>query len=169
MKTAKILYKNLTNKLVSLKIFKTFSYNFKHYLIKKLLIILYKFHTNNKKILFFGLSSRVFEFLEIFKLKTKHVFIKNNYWLNGSFSNYMAIKYFFLINKKFKKFFDIKTKTSFNLFVSFSYINKEIIKTGSIVLNFNKSSKFLELKFSVPIISQTFFQYLLVYIILKRL
>jgi len=165
VKFNKIIYKKLTNKIVNIKFLKNFSFNLKYYLIKRLFIILFKFHVNKKKILFFGLPLHTFNFIKTLKLKTRHTFVKNDCVLNGSFSNYLAIKYFFTTNKNSKKFFNIKTKTGFNLFVNFSCINKEIMKTSLIIININE---ILKLKLSVPIYVQFFFHYLLIHFLLKH-
>jgi ribosomal protein S2 len=86
--------------------------------IKKLLLIIYKFHYNNKKILFIGFPNNIttnksYDFL--FRV-TNHDFISYDNWINNFFTNYKQIlslkkKLFFkkiINNKELKTLINIK-------------------------------------------------------------
>jgi ribosomal protein S2 len=94
----KINKKKIKNKLIKLKLIETKIYDNtsnKNSLkisdialrLKKALHIIYKYHINNKKILFVGTFSKFNKnFKNLFK-KTKHILLPKSVWMNGILTN----------------------------------------------------------------------------------
>lgn len=85
-------YKLLKLKIIKSKIYKTQKkQNIKIEEIlnrlKKALNIIYKFHVNNKRILFVGTPITLSSNLKYLTKKTKHLFIPEAVWLNGLLTN----------------------------------------------------------------------------------
>jgi ribosomal protein S2 len=95
MKTNKL--PNSKNKLIKLKLIQTKIYkkNSKDSIkindiiprIKKAIFLIYKYHINNKRILFVGTPLNVSEKLKKLLNNTKHIFIPESVWVNGILTN----------------------------------------------------------------------------------
>lgn len=145
MKLYKYYSTNLINKIIIIKL-KKIKNNIQYYSLKKLILIIYKFHFNNGKLLLFGVSLKLFNILRKFKIKTKHVLIK------------------YQINNFLYQYFNYKYKLKFNLIISFNLIQNNIFKINILLINIGK---IYNLKFSIPIYNQIYFYYLLTYIFKK--
>jgi ribosomal protein S2 len=86
------------NKLLKLKLIKTKVYKKKNhfnnlriedieYRLKKALRIIYKYHTNNKKILFIGTPIHIGKKIKYILKNTEHSFIPESTWINGIITN----------------------------------------------------------------------------------
>lgn len=69
---------------------------------KKALHVIYKYHTQNKRILFIGVPLNMPTTTKQLLKKTKHVFLPNSVWINGLLSNTSSCFYSTLKNKSFK-------------------------------------------------------------------
>jgi ribosomal protein S2 len=88
---------NYKNKLIGLKLIQTKIYkkNSKNSIkisdiiprIKKAIFLIYKYHINNKRILFVGTPVNFNKKLKISLKNTKHVFIPESIWVNGILTN----------------------------------------------------------------------------------
>jgi ribosomal protein S2 len=143
MKINKIKTHNF--KLLKLKLIKTKIYKEKYskfikiedtnIRLKKSLHIIYKYHINNKKILFIGTPVNIDLTFKNLLQKTKHILIPTSLWLNGIITNqFSCFKYLFknqkTINNKISKIlFKIKNKS--DLIVIFNTSDKiSIINEG---------------------------------------
>jgi ribosomal protein S2 len=86
------------HKLFKLKLIKSKVLKKKHYLnditienivlkLKKVLYLIYKYHLNNKRILFIGNPLKINKELTKVFIKTKHIFIPKSYWIDGIITN----------------------------------------------------------------------------------
>jgi ribosomal protein S2 len=86
------------NKVLKLKLLKTKTYEKKHHLknitiedieyrLKKALHIIYKYHYNNKKILFVGGELNISNKIKLLIRDTKHALIPEVAWMNGIITN----------------------------------------------------------------------------------
>ena len=139
---------------------------------KNSLTLIYKYHIENKKILFLGLPDfKQTKLLTVIKL-SKHYFIPNTLWLNGllinkrSVLNYIKSKnlvYFLNINTKPDLIVLFNPKNPKNILSEAKKLNIPVVLFGDILkekgdynsINSNKSNYFLN-----------FYQFLL-YLILK--
>ena len=105
--------------------------------IKQILIIIFKYHTNEKTIMFLGTPNEVLGKYRKKVFKTKHIFISNNYWVKGLLTNKAAFTRG-LIKKKsnnlknfhLQKYLMKKRKP--NLLIIFSHKNKsEVLREAS--------------------------------------
>src|SRR6478672_3789437 len=94
------------SKLVKLKLIKTKIYKKNNHdfikiediisRLKKALHIIYKYHTNNKRILFVGTPSHLDEKLKNLIKSTKHIYVPESVWMNGILTNQQScFKYLF--------------------------------------------------------------------------
>ena len=140
-------------------------------IMKKILIIIYKFNILNKKILFLNLSKKQLYFLKILKFKTNHKFMPINFWLNGLLSNFLITKYLSFTNK-FKFLFNLNLKIDFSLIIIFNQLKfkRELLKSNLLTLllyqNFNINNIIFGIM--VPVKTQKLIFYLLIYILLKK-
>lgn len=141
----KINKKIFKNKLIKLKLIETKIYNNKYNTslkisdiairLKKALNIIYRYHINNKKILFIGTSN---EFNKKFKknLKnTKHILLPKSVWMNGILTNTnSSYKYLFknqnVINNKFHKKITQLNKQINLIVILDSYYKNNILNEG---------------------------------------
>lgn len=140
--------KNFKNKLIKLKLIETkiFQKNFENsitlkeiiFRLKKCLSIIYKYHINNKRILFVGIP---FMFLKDFKkfIGLKHIYVPSSIWLNGIITNQKScLKYLNnnhkLINKKYLNIF-YKFNTKIDLIVILDNRFKESVINESYEAN----------------------------------
>jgi ribosomal protein S2 len=128
------------NKLLKLKLIKTKIYkknyiftNLKiediEYRLKKGLQIIYKYHVSGKKILFVGSSSIIETTIKNLLKNTKHMFIPEYLWLNGTITNKQAS----FANPRKKSSYNktSKLKNKNNLIVVIDkQINNDIITEG---------------------------------------
>ena len=123
------------NKLLKLKIIKTKIYK-KNYTFKQLKIediehrlkkglqIIYKYHINNKRILFISTSSTLEMKIKNLLTNVKHLFISQYFWLNGQISN----KQQFLSKKiSYNKISKLKNKSNLIVILD-KLVDKNIIK-----------------------------------------
>mmetsp|Transcript_19518 Transcript_19518/g.33378 ORF Transcript_19518/g.33378 Transcript_19518/m.33378 type:complete len:212 (-) Transcript_19518:53-688(-) len=75
-------YKNTENRVNS---FTTEFY------LKKSLNIIYKYHINNKKIIFIGVPTSIQKQFKSILKKTKHIFLTKNIWVSGIITNKIPI------------------------------------------------------------------------------
>ena len=86
------------NKLLKLKLIKTKIYKKKdqltntriediEYRLKKVLHVIYKYHTNNKRILFIGVPVHTDKETKNLINSTRHTFIPESAWVNGIITN----------------------------------------------------------------------------------
>lgn len=94
------LYKKINNHFINLNdiIFR----------FKQALQIIYKYHINNKKILFVGFPTKLENKFQIILENTNHILIPNSFWINGLVTNpKKCLNYLFtnnkIINKKMSK------------------------------------------------------------------
>lgn len=91
----KLKYKN---KLLKLKLLQTKIFEKKHHLnnitledieyrIKKALHVIYKYHFNDKKILFVGDGISIYNNIRLLLKNSKHVWIPESVWVNGMLTN----------------------------------------------------------------------------------
>lgn len=115
----KIKQKSLkTNKLLKINIIKTQLYKkiINHFVtlndiifrFKQALQIIYKYHINNKKILFVGFPNDIENKFQIILKDTNHILIPNSFWMNGIITNpKKCLNYLFnnhkLVNTKISK------------------------------------------------------------------
>lgn len=107
MKIDKI--KSLKNKLVTLKLIETRTYlkTSKSSLkivdiasrLKKSLHIIYKYHNNNKRILFVGTPMNFNKNLQNIFKNTKHILLPQSIWINGILTNSNVLKLYLSKNK----------------------------------------------------------------------
>lgn len=126
--------------------------------LKKILQLIYKYHVNNKKILFIGFPVPQNSFLYNIINKTQHMFISNNNWVNGLLTNKKSLKKHFkskFIDKSFKQM-TITTKNP-DLVVIFSLNDmknplKELndMKIPIIVFNNYSRTELKKITYNVP-------------------
>ena len=139
----KIKYRN---KVLKLKLLKTKTYEKKHHLknitiedveyrLKKTLHIIYKYHLNNKKILFLGGELNTSNKIKLLIQNTKHVLIPEIAWMNGMITNSSAnLKYLTknqkTINNKLSEIlFQLKKKSDLIVILSHS-LNINALEEG---------------------------------------
>lgn len=98
--------------------------------LKKSLHIIYKYSTNNKRILFVGTPLHLDEKLKNLVRKTKHTYIPESIWMNGILTNQQSCFKFLLKNQK-----SINRKISTTLFQMGEKSDLIVILDSSI--NFN--------------------------------
>jgi ribosomal protein S2 len=103
MKVKKVI-KNV-GKLIKLQLLKTKTFNKKQYIknikiedieyrLKKALQIIFKYHTNNKRIAFIGIPNNISDSVKFLFKNTKHIMIPESLWINGILTNqYSNFKY----------------------------------------------------------------------------
>lgn len=127
---------NFNNKFFNIKIFKYNQFYLKQkvLILKIILKLVYKFHILNKKILFI-LNANIF-YLFLKKIK-KHIFLINNFWVNGFFSNFKLFRYFSF----YKKFsFNCSLKNNLHLIINLdNFFKNEIIKSKILSIFFYKT------------------------------
>jgi hypothetical protein len=133
MKIYKLNKKNLVDKnLFELKLIKNKIYNERILIVKKILKLIYKFHTNNGKFLFLGTNKKINFFLYFLKACSMHSYIPENIWLNGIFSNFYVFKSFHSLNKNKSLTFLFNLKSqNFNLIIvcSSCKLKSEVLKS----------------------------------------
>jgi hypothetical protein len=122
-------------RLIELKLLKTKTYkkNYKFnflklndisFYIKTILHVVYKYHTNNKKILFVGTPIKAHKQIEKLLANTKHTAIPESVWLNGLLTNKRyCLKYIVKdqsINPKSSSRFLLEVKNKNDLIVLFN-------------------------------------------------
>jgi ribosomal protein S2 len=125
--------------------------------LKKILNLIYKYHINNKRILFIGpsIEQTNLNFQKIFK-STKHLILPKSIWMNGIITNSTAcFKYIIknqdIINKNFYKAI-YKLNSNIDLIVILeSFYTKNILKEGylakiPVILLENTNTKNVKLK-----------------------
>lgn len=121
-KIAKSKQKLLKLKLIKTKVYKKNHNNFIQIedivnRLRKAFYIIYKYHTNNKRILFVGSSTRIDFKLKTLIKKTKHIIIPESIWMSGLLTNQAScFKYLSknqkIINRKVSKIlFQVKKKS----------------------------------------------------------
>lgn len=110
--------------------------------LKKTLLIIYKFHYNNKKILFVGFPNFLDKNFNVLFNKTNHYFTSYDNWIYNFFVNYKKILFF-------------KKKMSYNKLNSFVYKNTNKIPDLIVVYNQTKETKIIKeiLSTKIPLIS----------------
>lgn len=68
--------------------------------LKKVLRLIYKYHSRNKKILFVGMPLKLDEKVQGFLKKTNHKFLPEGYWMNGMFTNKFSSLQYAYLNQK---------------------------------------------------------------------
>lgn len=112
--------------------------------LKKILLLIYKFHYNNKKILFIGFPNFFDKNYNVLFNKTNHYFISYNNWIYNFFVNYRKI--IFIKKKKKLSYKDLNS-------LAFTNINK--IPDLIVVYNQTKETKIIKeiLSTKIPFIS----------------
>lgn len=147
MKIYKLNKKNLLDKnLFELKLIKNKIYNERILIVKKILKLIYKFHTKNGKLLFLGTNKKINFFIYFLKACTIHSYIPEKIWLNGIFSNFYVFKSFHLLtnNKSLTFLFNLKSQ-NFNLIIVCSKLKNEVLKsfkTPIVFLNDNLKNSY---------------------------
>jgi ribosomal protein S2 len=134
------------NKLLKLKLIKTKIYKKKDHLIntriedieyrlKKALHVIYKYHINNKRILFIGVPVHTDKETKSLINSTKHTFIPESTWINGIITNkvscfkYLSENTKAIANKSSKLLFKLKNKS--DLIVVFDEVtDKDALNEG---------------------------------------
>ena len=94
-KLKNFVHASLKLKLIKIKTYKTKKLNkindieFK---LKRILFIIYKYHKNNKQILFLNTPLNLDKKLQFILKNTKHAVLPNLLWIKGSISNRLSIK-----------------------------------------------------------------------------
>lgn len=122
--------------------------------IKKKLLIIFKYHKNNKKIMFVGMSN------ENFEKKSNHLFLPSYYWVNGLLSNktvafkYIKTRLISSASNNLKNYVSLKIKP--DLIVLFNTDYEEIIikeavdlKVPVLILSEKNSNIFKPLTISI--------------------
>jgi ribosomal protein S2 len=143
---------------------------------KKVLLIIYKYHIYNKKILFVGFPYSTNKKLLSVMLKSNHIFIPRGIWVKGMLSNKSSILKKYKNYSYYKDFLQLKTNP--HLIVFFNDTNSDNLLLESCklhipLISFGKVNKrfqdvFYEVKgrfFTRK--SKNFYQFL-IYSILKR-
>lgn len=160
--------KLLKNKLLKLKLIETKIYKNNHNnndwkisdivtRLKTSLNIVYKYHTNNKRILFIGDYKKLNNnFKKLFK-NSKHILLPKSVWMNGLLTNQKScFKYLrknhYLINKKFSKtLFQFSKKIDLIVLLD-SYYKTNILNEGYIadipIISLGSSTTYVDLKAS---------------------
>lgn len=126
--------------------------------LKKILQLIYKYHINNKKILFIGFPAPQNSFLYTIINKTQHIFISNNNWVNGLLTNKKSLK------KHFKSKFIYRnlkqmtiTKKNPDLVVIFNLDDMKntlkelnVMKIPTIVFNNYSKKELKKITYNVP-------------------
>ena len=104
-KTIKHKHKLLRLKLIKTKIYKKNHNNFVQIediinRLRKALHTIYKYHINNKQILFVGSPAYIDSKLKTFIKKTKHIIIPESTWINGLLTNQTSCFKYLLKNQK---------------------------------------------------------------------
>lgn len=129
--------------------------------LKKILLIIFQYHLNNKKILFVGISKAIQNNYKNKLKKTKHLFLPNSYWIKGLLTNKITVfKYIkkrvnLFTSDKIKNYFLFKNKP--DLIVLFDVkIQADLLKEAAklkipvITLNFDiKNNK--EVSYQLPV------------------
>ena len=100
-----INYQTFINKVFNIKLMKNkiFTIKEKSIILKIFLKLIYKFHITYKKILFLTKDTNYFHLFSFIKRNTKHLYLANDFWINGfypifQFLNiFICIKSFYLI------------------------------------------------------------------------
>lgn len=163
--------KFLKNKLLKLKLIETRIYknNNKNSLkiidivarLKKSLNVIYKYHTNNKKILFIGDYNRLNNNFKRILKSTKHVLLPKSVWMNGVITNQNScFKYLSknhnLINNKFSKTLFQFTKRVDLIVILDSYYKTNILNEGYIAnipiisLGYSTANSDLKASYTIP-------------------
>ena len=163
------IYNNNFNiKFINNNIFKTIIINIVY---KKIIQIIYKFHSTNKQILFLGINKTVVGLLKLIKAHHKHLFIPNQFWVNGILTNYLIFNTIHLSKRFHKLFIKLKSKYTLSLIIIFKKFSftKEVIKSNILNININNtiSTKPYLLQFGLPIQIQNKLFYLLLYKLIK--
>lgn len=139
----------------------------KVFVLKKITNIVYKLNNINKKILFLGINKKYYGLLKFIKLKTKHCFIIDYFWLNGLLSNILVVKYSNILSK-LNYIINLKLRYNFNLILILNNfkIKKEIIKSNILTILFNQSNKFFNYNTCNKIKNYLFL--VLIYLIIKK-
>jgi len=92
-------------KLIKLQLLKTRIFNKKQYIknikiedieyrLKKALLIIHKYHTNNRRIAFVGIPNSISDSVRLLFRSTNHIMIPESLWINGILTNqYSSFKY----------------------------------------------------------------------------
>ena len=125
-----INYQTFINKVFNIKLMKNkiFTIKEKSIILKIFLKLIYKFHITYKKILFLTKDTNYFHLFSFIKRNTKHLYLANDFWINGFLSNFSVFKHMYL----YKKFlFNLKSKNDIHLIINLNkfFYKNEIIKS----------------------------------------
>lgn len=128
------LLKNQTYK--SIKKNKTLKIKSIEYRLTKILHLIYHYHINNQTILFIGVPIHFYKKLIELFVKTKHLFIPDNVWVNGAITNQNTILKHFLKIKNSDKthteiLFQLKKKSDLIIILN-EQSNQSILNEGYI-------------------------------------
>ena len=84
LKSQEHIIPNINNNIIELQQLEIY--------IKKSLKIIYKYHCNNKKIIFVGVPVYIQKKFKTILAKTKHIFIMKNIWVDGMLTNKYNLK-----------------------------------------------------------------------------
>lgn len=165
-KIHKYKHKLLELKLIKTKIYKKNHSNFIKISdtinrLRKAMHVIYKFHTNHKRIMFVGSPINLNDKLNKIINNTNHISIPETVWMDGIITNQMSCFKYLSINQKTinSKISDIlfKTKKKCDLIVILNaYNNKNaliegyISKTPTIVLNIDLDTKDFRSSYKIP-------------------
>jgi len=157
------------SKLVKLKLIKTKIYKKNNHdfikiediisRLKKALHIIYKYHTNNKRILFVGTPSHLDEKLKNLIKSTKHIYVPESVWMNGILTNQQScFKYLFKnqesINRKISTILFETKKRSDLIVILDSSINTGALNEGYLtrtpVISLNSSNLDIKSSYKIP-------------------
>jgi ribosomal protein S2 len=115
--------------------------------IKTSLLVIYKYHYFNKKILFIGFPNLKNNKYNLLFTQTNHYYLPQNYWLNNLLINYTQI--IRLLKKEFFK------KNSFNIKALNKILNVKQKPDLIVLYNQTKEIKYLQefIKIKIPFIS----------------